>query len=331
MTASLFQTEIVFQRDMTVTSLEVLSGQPPAASLDALWLVFAPTAEAAPRSLQLLASRNLGVPSAVLQSGGWFGVVANTSAAAHLFFNLGGPLQLRIGSPRAPNWLTVRDAALPGQAVHQGANWSATLFSLGIDMLSEVQSVSELLALRTYIAEPSGLSIIQGQAVPRNRSLLQVTPTASGVVELKAERALTPAKEGLLLPLMAGPFCSRWTVGLWQHAGYTLDSALYNATDRRYTSLGLDDDGYAYAPLYTGRADTTHVSVGHPVTLSGAEAEAVFVQVTRVTETAWYVELNNPLEREVRVGVRVSLPLPGLRLAKRSVTLPPGGVVLVSA
>ena len=56
----------------------------------------------------------------------------------------------------------------------------------------------------------------------------------------------------------------------------------------------------------------------------------MFVQVTRVTETAWYVELNNPLEREVRVGVRVSLPVPGLRLARRSVTLPPGGVVLLS-
>ena len=41
-----------------------------------------------------------------------------------------------------------------------------------------------------------------------NRSLLQVTPTASGVVELKAERALTPAKEGLLLPL-GGPSVGR--------------------------------------------------------------------------------------------------------------------------
>ena len=123
---------------------------------------------------------------------------------------------------------------------------------------------------------------------------------------------VNPAAEALLLPLRVGPFKqSRWTVGLLQIAGYTV--GYYGGGADRYTSLGLDDDGFAYIPLYAGRAPLTHVVVGCPVTANGHGAEALFIQVTHVDEDpqVWHVEVNNPTDTTITVTFHNGMKLPG--------------------
>jgi hypothetical protein len=64
-------------------------------------------------------------------------------------------------------WLAVRDAALRGKPVAAGTAWSGELYSVGIDMLAGVRSVPALLAVRDYIAEPTGLALLAGSRGPR--------------------------------------------------------------------------------------------------------------------------------------------------------------------
>ena len=129
---------------------------------------------------------------------------------------------------------------------------------------------------------------------------------------MPSSTVVNPAAEALLLPLRVGPFKQpRWTVGLLQLAGYTV--GYYGSGANRYTSLGLDDDGFAYVPLYTGRAPLTHVVVGCPVTAKGRGAEALFIQVTHVDEDpqVWHVEVNNPTDTAITVTFHNGMELPG--------------------
>jgi hypothetical protein len=100
----------------------------------------------------------------------------------------------------------------------------------------------------------------------------------------------------------------------------------------RYTTLGLDDDGYAYVPLYTGHANLTHARVGHPVILAGPGTEDVHVQVTHVREAPqlWHVELHNAGDRAVIVAPATSMGLPRLVLAAQNWTVPAGSSVIVT-
>jgi hypothetical protein len=143
--------------------------------------------------------------------------------------------------------------------------------------------------------------------------------------------AANPAAEALLLPLRVGPFKqSRWTVGLLQLAGYTV--GYYGSGANRYTSLGLDDEGFAYVPLYAGRAPLTHVVVGCPVTAKGAGAEDLFIQVTHVDENpqVWHVEVNNPTDQAITVTFHNDMKLPGFpAITTAPVTVVAGGIVVL--
>lgn len=143
--------------------------------------------------------------------------------------------------------------------------------------------------------------------------------------------AVNPAAEALLLPLRVGPFNqSRWTVGLLQLAGYTV--GYYGSGANRYTSLGLDDEGFAYVPLYAGRAPLTHVEVGCPVIAKGTGAEDLFIQVTHVDENpqVWHVEINNPTDLPITVTLQSDMKLPGfIAITAEPVSIPAGGFVVL--
>jgi hypothetical protein len=94
----------------------------------------------------------------------------------------------------------------------------------------------------------------------------------------------------------------------------------------------LDDDGFAYVPLYAGRAPLTHVAVGCPVTAKGAGAEDLFIQVTHVDENpqVWHVEINNPMELAITVTLHSEMKLPGfVAITAEPVTVPAGGFVVL--
>ena len=116
-------------------------------------------------------------------------------------------------------------------------------------------------------------------------------------------------------------------MGLFRGAGYTAGH-YGNGTDR-YTTLGLDGDGFAHVPLYAARAPLTHVRVGCPVTATGAGAESLFIQVAHVDDSpqTWHVEINNPLERAVTVHISSGLGLPGFPAVGASdVRIEAGGI-----
>ena len=214
------------------------------------------------------------------------------------------------------------------------SSFSWSLLSVAVDIKTNFQTVQQLLGLRKYLAAPEGLTVKRGTQVDHQQSLLELTPDAKHAAEFSVPQptsnASNPAGAGLLIPTRVGPFNPRWTVGLYQLAGYTL--GYYGGGEQRYSTLGLDDAGFAYVPLYAGRAPLTHVVAGCPVTASGAGAEELFIQVTHVDESpqVWHVEINNPTDKALTVTFHASMDLPGMAAPSTSpVTIAPGGLVVL--
>ena len=116
--------------------------------------------------------------------------------------------------------MTLTDNGMVGKKIAPGADtfhWS--LFSIAVDIKTNFQTPEQLVGLREYLRAPEGLSAQRGSQVDTQHTLLQYRPDAEHVVEVTVPRpsaAANPAGEALLLPLRAGPFNSRWTVGLFQ-------------------------------------------------------------------------------------------------------------------
>ena len=171
--------------------------------------------------------------------------------------------------------------------------------------------------------------------------------------------ALPPTAAAGTILALAVPLQRNWTAGLWQLEGYTLGfyhsdndgkqgrytvggdegatepsaAAAAVAVERcLYTALGLDDYGEAHVPLYVGRADRTHVVVGHPVIAQAIDGsdEGAFnslrIQVTHVNESpqVWHVAVNNPTEETIEAVLSQNMDLPGLHLATQRLVLAPG-------
>lgn len=136
----------------------------------------------------------------------------------------------------------------------------------------------------------------------------------------------------MLLPLRVGGFRRRWTVGLWQDAGWVTTDPLYqDEPGGGYTELGLDAHNYTHVPLYTGRAQLTRVRVGHPVVAVGSGADQLFVQATRlltppdavgVRRYQFHVAVNNPTFATVSVTLKSSFSEVGM--PPQTLTLDPG-------
>ena len=111
--------------------------------------------------------------------------------------------------------------------------------------------------------------------------------------------------------------------GLFQLQGWSLGH-YYNYSQpgrNRYTALGLDDFGAAQVPLYVGRADTTHVVVGHPVVATGVGASELRIYVTRLNEqplpSSWHVSVNNPTETMMTAAVQKLIAWSPFRASRR--------------
>ena len=348
MSAALFSSRLTFNVATTIHSLRVATGQQDAATeyagMDELWLVFAETAASEPQVTQTLGNSTTYKPSICphdgpmscvipIGTGGWFGAVSPNVSATQLYFNLGNPVNLTLYNPNARpwGWLSLSDVGTAGKSVKPGDTFSWRMFSVSVDVKTNLNSTADLVQLRRYLSSPEGLAVLRGKQVDHNGSLLELAPEQPALVaELSVPRpspASNPTGEALLLPLRVGPFPPRWTVGLFQAAGYTAGH-YGNGTDR-YTTLGLDGDGFAHVPLYAARAPLTHVRVGCPVTATGAGAESLFIQVVHVDDSpqTWHVEINNPLERAVTVHVSSGLGLPGFPAVGASdVRIEAGGI-----
>ena len=119
------------------------------------------------------------------------------------------------------------------------------------------------------------------------RGVRRTGPSFAGLVELLPDKnyvaeavVLAHQDPMMVLPVRVGKLVRRWTVALHQIQGYCLGH--YGSGKNRWTELGLDADNNTHVPLYTGRANRTHVRIGHPVIGVGAGAEQCFIQCTRV-------------------------------------------------
>ena len=251
----------------TLQVLRLATGQNVALvkNLQSLKLVFAGSSTSTPTAVEVLGNKTYkpsfcpdsemaekGFCTATIEKGGWFGAVSNGTSATQLYFNLGGPVNISVRNARVTNqWATLIDNGMAGKHITpETSSFSWDIFSVSVDIKTNFQTVDQLLQLRKYLSAPDGLSITRGQQVDRQQSLLQLTPDAEHVAELavpQPSNTSNPAGEALLLPLRVGPFNPRWTVGLFQRAGYT--QGYYGTGDDRWTTLGLDDDHFAYHPL----------------------------------------------------------------------------------
>jgi len=362
MVANLIQSDITFRQSQTVHSLTLMNGAlPPDGAPVAL--VFAVNSSAAPSTLNLSAfaageSRNLS-----LAAGSWFGLVSTGSpAAAHLHFVSGDAVRLEVAAPSSADWFRVM-APLEGKAVAAGDRYRLEMFAAGLAVNMGLSEPSELLAIRNYLVSPPGLQVLRGRRVNPELGVLRVVPDMhSAVVSVPRAPAgaLPPtAAAGTILALTV-PLQRNWTAGLWQLEGYSL--GWYNHSDGQkeanssapghpvdqdatapapkaagteqclYTALGLDDFGEAHVPLFVGRADRTHVVVGHPVIAQALDgsSEGVFnslrIQVTHVNESpqVWHVAVNNPTDEAVSAVLSQNMALPGLRFPTQHLVLAPG-------
>ena len=219
-------------------------------------------------------------------------------------------------------------APLEGRAVSAGDHFSLRMNAISFPVTFQLDTVAQMLALQRYLVAPTGLTLLQGTRVNASHGLLDLRHNGSYRVEARAARpaALPP---GTTLPMRV-QLMKHWAAGLFQLEGWSLGH-YYNYSQpgrNRYTALGLDDFGAAQVPLYVGRADTTHVVVGHPVVATGVGASELRIYVTRINEqplpSSWHVSVNNPTETMMTVAVRQNMALPGLALATTTVTLEPG-------
>jgi hypothetical protein len=254
-----------------------------------------------------------GHPTIPLKHGAWFGFVGKGLGNAQLFFNRGPDLTLVLTAG-----LELR-GNLEGVEFKRGDTYTTEIAGFGFPLDVPVHTPEGLKKYADYLAQPAGMQILRGKRAD-SPGVLELTPSDSAV-ELSIPR---PASRlSLTVPLLVRGLNTRWSVGLFQKAGYS--KGFYGPGTNRYRPVGLDFDGNAYIPLYVDWADLTHVKVGHPIVADGSGKD-LFIQVTKVADgpDRWHVSVNNPTDKEVTTTLRKAMDLPGFAFAEMRITFQPG-------
>ncbi|NQU38812.1 MAG: hypothetical protein HQ523_02560 [Lentisphaerae bacterium] len=256
-----------------------------------------------------------------LAPGGWFALFSGQLANAHLFVNRGGPLLLQ-ANPKTAYWLQLfADLAEP--EMQTGQTYDVELSSQVWPLNRRPKTAAEIAGIVAYLVNPTGMNLIRGKQVAGLGGLLELTPD-NFAVELSI-----PKPDGVerTVPLRVDGFNPRWSVGLYQVAGWR--THYYSKADSGWRALGLDFDHRAYIPLYVSKAANTHVLIGHPV-VADAAGRDLFIQTTRINDgldgkpPAWHVSVNNPLDTPVTTTLKRAMNVPGLEFTEAQVTLQPG-------
>jgi hypothetical protein len=305
--ASLLRNELIFQRDVTITSL--LFG----------YFTGSPQAKVVISQAGVVREIDLATPgnyeSFVMERGDWFGYYSPSLANSNVFFNRGEPFRIE---NRAPHLFFF--AQRQGSAVHRDDRAVFELAAIGIPLNVEVKTPAKLVEYVRYLQQPAGLQVLRGQRV-ESPGLLELRVDDSGAVELVVPQPSNSLS--LTLPCLISGLNPRWSAGLLQQQGYVKGD--YGDGNHRYRALGLDLEGNAYVPLYVELAPQTHIVAGHPVT-AGPEGTELFIQVTKVGHDPdrWHVSVNNPTDRVITTTLRPAMELPALTFSSQSVTLQPG-------
>ncbi len=314
--ACLFRSEVRFKRDCTVQQLTLLQNDywlPPGVKPVRLVLGKAPgvvrqevhyfPGAQSPRSGRFH-----------LAPGDWFALYSPQIACSHIFVVRQQPIQLRAEYP-----LITIAADMAGKRVQAGERYSFELFSLGVPVNIGLKNQTDVTRLLGYLHQPEGMKVVRGQRVA-SPGFIECA-AANGAVE-----ALVPKpswKTNLTLPLRVRGLNRRWSAGLFQKSGYVLGH--YGTGENRYRTLGVDQLGYAYVPMYVDRAEVTHMVAGHPV-IADAAGKDLFIGVMHLRDkpAQWCVSVNNPTDQPITSLLHQAMDLPGFIFPDTKITLQPG-------
>ena len=353
---SLWRLDMTMKRSLSVGTLELWTA---AANTNvALSLVHGQNLSDEGRVLAV--SKNTTETNLTLHPQGWFYLVSPNQSATQMFYIQGNhSVQLLV---RSDGFITCVAAGL-GQ-LKADAQLSFEMLSFGIGMRTDLTQVAQVRALQEYLSSPTvlepnnassrvGYRPSYAKRVERSRPLLEYTVGTPGpnvndqtYLELMLPKPASLDPIGVVVPLRVCGLVRRWSVGLFQRQGYAL-STYYNGTgENRFTTLGLDFDACAHAPLYVDLAEMTSVVVGHPVIITSGNNvslwTSVFIEVVKISDTSnssWVVTANNPTSTDLSVtmqplwnmrgfpipkeGMRVLLPALSAVTVTRSDAAPP--------
>lgn len=253
---------------------------------------------------------------------------------SHIYFVTGHAIDIAMANPAtAHGWFGMFYHDETNMMKHHGRSFAkgdkikCSWMQLGISMLSPITSASQLVTLADYVQTAAGCTVVRGQRATDSPAVLSVAVDDQSTAEITATQYA--ADQHMMLPLRITGLCGNWTAGLFQTQGWT-QGHYTNGTG--YSALGIDMDGAAHVPLYTGRGDA-HVTAGHPVIAldrAGKPLHEVFVQLTHIDVdnvtlvNSWHVSVNNPTQRDLEVQLRSSFGLPDLQLSDKLFTVRAG-------
>lgn len=309
MNASLFRQEITFKKDLTVKRLTLIyNGHPP--TTQPAMIAWGRNFDKAEKVTDLMKCHE----KVKLAPGDWFACFSPKLSSTQMFIVRKQPIMFEV---RGNYQFVFADMADP--KVKAGDTYAWELFATCAPVSTDIPTIEAVLARYRYLAAPEGLKLIRGKRLPAP-GMFEVAPVG-GAVELSVPRPKTPL--GITLPLRVNNLNRNWTAGLWQKSGYVKGD--YGTGQNRYRPMGMDDDGFAYVPLYVEKADVTHVVAGHPVIASG-DGKDLFIQVTLLRDNPWqwHVAVNNPTDKPIRTTLAKGMDLPELILPEGPITIAPG-------
>lgn len=314
-TATLFRSEITCKVDTTIQQITVLREATGYHATEVL-VAYASTSSTTPVVFNATRGSVPPATSALISAGGWWAAWApNESTNSHVWFNRGAAVRIDVRASSGTDFFTVSSAA-QNVSVSAGTRLEPFEFAqLGISMTQPIHTLSDVTDLIAWLDAPTGLSLSKGsRPSKRSTGLFELAVDPSTFVTSMSV-GQHPATD-MMLPLHVSGLHHRWSVGMWQHTGYSMGH--YSNGSDVYTGLGLDDFNSSFVPLYVGRAPRHNITIGHPVIAVGQDAEELVIQVTRINASVahsqspwpgWHVSVNNPLEdREITVQLRSSMP-----------------------
>jgi hypothetical protein len=303
--ASLFDGELRFEQPLTIQAIQLASvARHPEGRL----------AVSRGNEIDTFELARPEQPTFTLERGGWFGLYSDKPHNAQLFWNRSEPLQLAVEERIKLRAILESPTVAPTQRV------AYEIAALGFPMDVPITDARGFQPYVDYVRDPTGLRVLRGRRTPSDGNLELAAD--SSAVALALPRAT--GVSGLTLPLRVSGLNPRWSAGLWQKQGYTLQ--FYGSSQDRYRGLGVDASGHAYVPLHVDRADMTEIVAGHPVTADDAGRE-LSIQVTNLggSPWRWHVAINNPTGRTIDTVLDAAMGLPGLDIHDKRVRVVPGG------
>eukprot|EP01051_Picozoa_sp_SAG22_P004320 SAG22_NODE_229_length_14598_cov_13.257052_1_plen_1357_part_00 len=326
---TLVRSVITFKVKNTISRMQILGGA-ERGLVSSLYVVVAANASSKPQTLCASALAATDVYKAAIVQGGWFGLWSTDASNSHLYFNRQQTIQIEVKRcPKGPEcafgWFRVMlpdaDTGSTLLAVEAGSVRTTELSQVGVSLYSSANSTQDLQAIVDYIVSPTGLVIERGKRLLGGATAgLFEMELVDGMASLAI--AQHPTDTEMSLPVRVCGWNPRWSGGLVQYKGYQLlgDAANTGGLGYQYTAVGVDNLGFAHAPLYSGLG-ATNVSIGHLVI---ADQPELFIATTLVNSNrtgavqrsrVWHVSINNPTNTSMTTLLTTTLStLPGLHV-----------------